>query len=607
MEEPDPLVSAMLSLSLTPASITFVTATPDYQYSGAGSVTISGESEVSIEVSKGLRSEWSVQGVFSSGFRSEWESGEGEYYWYRVQGSCGEVRCDTNGILYPDCENMTFMTVVAARNIPELCQTLSNPTLNPRVDFRLESIKKYARPVARSGSDECNELEEQEFCQVAECLDFCLDQDVRQGMSFSMRPIESIFNFEMSGLVRLSGQVQTDRNKSYVPESPVVEVMGSAQALWSVLHVASTTPIALSGSAEETSSSYNFEPSVGGFGLSGFARTSSPSRIYSDMEGSLVLGGGAGLLYAPRLEGEIVLSGSSENFVTMRFPFSGKLEFGGRLVDYIAPTFNRDWSGGVGMGGSSSYNFRDLGLYSMPFNLAMRGFDFASESGDADYSSELTIDDTTISPACGCGPVSMRLLMEHNVAKSSFVSNFLKRAGLSMGNVVDMRYRASDSSWRAGVQLLGRGRDGVSLEDLNFFYILRCSDGFWNFSFSAETSNRLTGDVLRTKFILDIPSDVICSDGRISTRIEARFDFDGYGPTTAGEAFLVTDPASRRGSGKSSGMDALVDGNFIDERVYYDQIGIFKDSYWRTRPLEMKLNIFGTSSMPRVDLGSIFR
>jgi hypothetical protein len=49
-----------------------------------------------------------------------------------------------------------------------------------------------------------------------------------------------------------------------------------------------------------------------------------------------------------------------------------------------------------------------------------------------------------------------------------------------------------------------------------------------------------------------------------------------------------------------------VDGNFIDERVYYDQIGIFKDSYWRTRPLEMRINLPRVSSMPRVDLNGIF-
>lgn len=606
MEESDPLVGAMLSVSLIPASITFVTA-PDYQYSGAGSVTLSGESEISVGVSKGLRSEWSVQGVFSSVFRSEWEVGEGEYYWYRVQGSCGEVRCDTNGILYPDCENMTFMTVVAARNVTELCQTLSNPTINPRVDFRLESIKKYTRPVARSGSDECNELEDQEFCQVAECLDYCLDQDIRQGMSFSMRAIESIFNFEMSGLLRLSGQVQTDRNKLYFPESPVVGISGSAPPQWSVFYSPSfDNPILLSGSAEESSSSYNFESDGGGFGLSGFARTSSPGRTYSDMEGELVLSGGAGLLYAPSLGGSLVLSGSSDNFVTMRFPFLGKLELGGRLVDYVAPTFNRDWSGGVGLGGSASYNFRDLGLYSVPFLLAMDGFDFASESGELDYATDLTIDDPTVSPPCGCGPVSMRLFLESNVSKSSFVSNFLNRSGISMGDSVDMRYRSSESSWRSIIHLLGRGRDGVSLEDLTFSYLLGCSDGFWNFSFSAESSNRVTGDVLRTKFILDIPSDVICSDGSISTRIEARFDFDGYGPSTTGEAFLVTDPASRRASGGSSGLEVLVDGNFIGERVYYDQIGIFKDSYWRKSPMEIKINLPGRTSMPRINLDRIF-
>lgn len=606
MDDLNPELRSMSAGSITPASITIVTNITSYQHSGQGSLSLSGQAENSVVILKDLRSEWSVEGVFSSGFLSEWQTGGGDdYYWYRVQGSCGEVRCDTAGVLNPDCENMTFLTVVAARNITELCQTLSNPSINPRVDFRLESIKKYTRPVSRSASDECNELEEQEFCQIAECLDFCLDQDVRQSVSFSMRAIESIFELDMSGSIRISGQVQTDRNKLYLADLGTATISGFSSFNFSISHESSGSFL-VSGSAEESSSNYNFFSETGGFSVSGFARTSSPSRIYSDMEGSLSFGGFALLLYAPEFGGSVSISGSSDIFVSMEFPFSGKLELGGRLVDYVAPTFRGNWTGGMETGGSASYNFRDFGIYPIPFLLLMDGFDFSSELGDLDYATDLTIDDSVITTSCGCSPVSMRLALEHNMIRSSFVSNFLKRSGLSMGELVDMRYRSSDSSWRSNMHFLGRGRDGVSFEDLTFYYSLGCSENFWIFSFSAESSNRTTGDVLRTKFIIDIPSDIICSDGSISTRLEARFDFDGYGPSLSGESFLVTGPGSREIFGSSSGMDVFVDGNFIDERIYYDQIGIFKDSYWRTNSLEMRLNLPRVLTVPRADLSRIF-
>lgn len=607
-------INVMGAGDIDPATITFISV-PDYDYSWSGGIELGGSAGHSVGIRKSFESSWSVNGVFRSEFVSEWNIGDGEYYWYRVEGSCGEVRCDTSGILYPQCNNMTFMTVVAARNLNELCTTLSNPTMNPRVDFRLGSIKKYARPVFRDPAmDVCNELEDQEFCQIAECLEFCIDQDVKQTIPLFMRVIESIFIVDMTGGISLYGQVQTNRHKYYEPFFPTVGLTGSSECVLTLSHDASgTEAVSVSGSAESLSGHYSHFM-AGGLEMSGYARTVSPGRIYSDMRGSLELTGSAKTCRGLSMGGSVSLSGSSENHFSMNFPFSGKIELGGRLLDYTSPAYFANWSGGVEVSGSAAYNFADYGFVVERFLIGMDAFDFASESSDTGYESVLTISEYSVNPSCGCSPVSMNLSLSHNLHRSKFISAFLNRAGLSMGDTVTMRYKTSDSSWRENVHFSGRGRDGVSLEDLSLSYILACSEGFWNFSFSATTSNRTTGDFLGTKFILDIPADLVCSDGNIATNIELNIAAGEFSVST-GESYFVTSPIPTKTKAGSRpllpnpsarGVDVFVDGKFSDKRIYYDDIGLFKDSYWSRNALSMKINARKASMMPGLELSRIF-
>lgn len=609
MSEKSGLDSASINImgagDIDPATITFISV-PDYDYTTTGSISVSGSSEVNVRIGNLLDSSWNVEGVFSSGFTSEWAVGEGELYWYRVQSSCGEMRCDTNGILYPDCRNMTFMTVVPARNLAELCGKLANPSINPPVNLRVTSVKKYSRPVERSElSPECNSLEDQDFCQIAECLDYCLDQDVRQIVSFSMRAIESILEIGMSGGPVVRGQVQTNRHRVYIPEFPAVGVSGSSATAVSLVHVASGSLVAVSGSSSFISSAYTAQAS-GGTVLGGYARTVSPSRKYSDMEGLLELGGESRLYYAPRLSSSVEFSGSASTRFAMRFNFSGKVEIEGRIMDYTSPTYRHHGSGSLTMSGSPSLNFSDLGVFSDIIYVSMSAFDFSSESTPIQYGSRLTISDYSVSPSCGCGPMGLSLSLRSNIANSSFLSAFLKRAGLSMPDPV-LRFRSGNISWDGVQHFAGRGRDGVSVEDLRLSYSLSCSDGFWVFSFSASTFNRTTLDEYRTKFILDIPADLICSDGNVSTRIEMDINSGEFQVSTGTKVSVMDPPRPLDPNPKSRRVDAFVDGFFNDKRVYYDELGVFKDSYWSSKRLKMEINPVRAPSMQRMQFSEIFQ
>ena len=589
---------------ITPATITFIEV-PDYDYVGSGSAIFSGEAEHFVGITKTLESSWSILGEFESGFTSEWNVGEGDYYWYRVEGSCGEMRCDTTGVVQDECRRMSFMTVVGARNLEELCRNLANPVLNPRVDFKLSSIKKYSRPITRSSSDLCNVLEAQEFCQVAECLDYCIDQDAVEVFSFSMRAIETDIIAEMSGGIRIFGQVQTDRNKYYEPQFPVIGFSGVSEAKIIVRVPVSPSIIVLSGSSESKSSSYDFFGG-GTIHLGGFARTVSPSRKYSDMDGGVDAYGSARLYFHPASEGEVGLSGSAESFLLMDFRSSGKVELSGRLLDYTSPKFNNLGSGSVFVEGSASYNFADYGVASLDFDFSMSAFDFASETSDLDYATGLTISEQSVSPSCGCGPVGLFLSLGHNISKSSFISSFMKRSGIQFADSATLRHVSSDSSWRYNKHFVGRGRDGVSFEDLHMMFSLSCSEGFWEFSFYANTHNRSTGDELYTKFIIDIPSDTICSDGSISTVIEMDLNTSGFGADLGESVNVVTPARSFPPRSNSRSPDVFVDGVFNQTRIYYDGMGIFKNSYWTGRPLRITINNSPSEIMSEIEIHRIF-
>lgn len=604
MEDGPPFLFALSSSDfITPASITFQ---PNFSHSFSGSLELGGSAESVALISKGLDSSWSIDGVFESGFVSEWRIGEGEYYWYRIEGSCGESRCDTTGVVYETCNRMTFMTVVGARNVSELCENLANPVINPRIDFKISSIRKYSRPFERIQSDECNTLEEQEFCNIPECLDYCIDQDVKQNMSFSMQAIESSFFAEMRGGVSLSGRIQTDRNRSYDPEFPIIGLGGSSQSGVSITPSATFGKISISGSSINSSTYFSFESSSPVGEVSGFAMTSSPSRNYVNIEGFLMLSGNSLLTYSPNTSGGLELDGSASASPTIPFSPSGKVELSGRIVDYVSPFFTHVSNGLVSLSGSSTYNFADYGLFRDSAGMYMSAFGFGSESSVVESNSRLTISNQAIFSPCGCGPTSLVLSLRHNMLNSTYLSSFLARSGLTMGDVVSLRYRSSDSSWQASQSFVGKGSDGVSQEDMSMFYSMSCSEGFWVFSFSAVNSNRFTSRELYTRLVADIPADLICSDGSISTLMELEISDGDFNPTRGRRVSAVVPERPSVRNPDARGANFYVDGFFNDKRIYYDDIGLFKNSYWNVNRLEMSLNVPSGARMPELEMFRIF-
>ncbi|NBT57307.1 hypothetical protein EBT16_00830 [bacterium] len=562
MPPPEDLpLSKMDEPVIIPGSITIV---KNPGYTPTGSIVISSALDFYVGSTHQRDFSWRVGGLLEKEISFRWNAGEGEYYWYRVEGECGRVNCKDSGVDASQCDNMTFVTVVSARNVSEVCDALKSPRINPPVNLRVAFIKKYSRPVLKGSvpDEQCNTLDEQEFCHIPECLDYCVDETITVPAVMSMSVIDFLESREMSGGFSLGGSSETNRNRRYNPIFPVVPISGSASCVFAlrpegagsiVLSGSSSKTVSnivlgckgsafVSGSSRSTSSSYYFSANGGlSFSGSGLARqiyelslTHNPV-LQTESGVSILTENGEELICSGNL-GIFSIGGSSESILSGRFFTSGPIRIEGMSGDYISP--------------SRFYR-----------------------------------------PSCGCGPLGLSLVVRHNLSGSSVLNNFLNKNNKSLSSFVLMKYRASDASWRSNSYFSG------SNESLSILFSLACMDDAWRLDFSAIKSSY--GAKKHTKFIVDMPSETVCSDGNISTRITL-----GTGsPVVAG--IPVVSPA-HISYGSIARNSAIVDGFVFDYLVYYDEIGIFKDSYWSKMPFEIIIQPLNQPAMPSVDLERIF-
>lgn len=617
MPSEEPSVSIMSDPSIIPGSITII---PDPGYIPTGSITISSNVEFSVGQSAERQFSWRVDGVLEKEIDFQWNVGEGEYYWYRVEGECGKVNCENSGIDADQCNNVTFVTVVSARNVSEVCEILKSPRLNPPVNLRIAFIRRFSRPVLKGSvpDDLCNTLQDQEFCQIPECLDYCIDEEVVVPSYMSMLSIDFLEFRDMSGGFFIRGSSETNRNRRYDPLFPLTSVSGSSLCGFG-LHPDSSGLMTFSGSSPIAISSVVAD-CTGSMSFSGISRATSPSYNYSS-SGSIQFSGSSFIRVALEFdlaqqsmgieseygmeiatEGDeliysdsdrvLYLSGSAESRMSIGFFPSSMIEMGGMAGDYVSPGYFYRPAGGSSLLGEADRNFDGLGTLVVNSSMEMSCLDFSSDFNDLSYASRLTISDATVAPPCGCGPLGLSLTARHNLFGSSALNNFFRKNNKILPSSISMKYRSSDVSWQSNSHFSGAN------ESFSILFSLACLSDVWRFTFSArKQSTRLS---LQSKFIVDIPSAYVCSDGRISTRISL-----GVGSPAVVGIPVVSPPHTSFGN--ISQTSVVVDGLIFDYVVYYDEIGLFKDSYWTKTPFEVYIEPLSDVEMPLADLKSIFQ
>ena len=543
---------------------------------------------------------WDIEGFVVKDLTSSWNTGAGDYYWYRIQGKCGKVTCDTHGVQTTDeCKNMTFLTVVAARSLDEVCDILTNPTINPPANVRITSISKYSRPLEKSEkSDECNVLEDEgDFCQIPECLEYCIDENTTEKIKLSMVVYEAVYERRMNGGLFVTGNAESNRFKYYTPEFPLINITGSS-GFFTKSNFDSECSVSLSGLAKIECNKRVFSSS-GFVNLGGHPRIVSPVWSYSSLS-SLYVSGSAKISRKQSFSGGFDISGACSYLLRPRISMQGGFELGGQIQDYRSPTYFYDCSGGLEVIGNAGLNFENIGLILFESNADMFASDISLDSEELRYSNTLTISQSTISPSCGCGPVGLSLSAGNNIQNSTLFADFLKSNSISYGNF-KMNYKESEKGWKSAQNFYGKNG-----EEWRFFHSLSCQDEFWKFSFSVKRKRRDINE-LQTKFIIDIPASVICDDNNISTNISLDIK-SGQFRVSSGKQILVVSPETARPTTPDfiRGVDVSIDGIMNDYRVYYDDIGLFGNSYWNSYPFEVQINPLVVSTMPSMELYRIF-
>ena len=591
-------------MSIIPGSITFI---PDLDYTATGSISISSSTDFVADSAYDADFSWTIEGVAAKDLDSSWSVGSGEYYWYRVEGVCEKISCDNNGVKYDGCKGV-FLTTVAARSVSELCEKLKAPSNTPSVVTKIKSIKKYSRPVMRAaGEPECNTLSDQDFCQVLECADYCLSESVVDQIVLSMWVVDSIKEYSARGGVFVSGSSELDRLRIYNPEGSEISLYGNSDHFITASFYSSGS-MHMSGKSRFAISHRDFI-SGGSVSLGGAARFVSPRWTYV-FSGGIEVDAPIDVLRTFSSTLSVEVSGSSSLFVSGRFVPSGSVEVYGVVERVGSPIFNYSGRGGPSLEGAlsssdGSLNFQDLGTVFIESALVASVFGLASDINDFQYSSTLTISDQTISPACGCGPIGLSLPLSHNLGNSFVLSNFLNSNSLSLDNLISMGYKSVDRSWRSVTHFSGRGKDGVSLEDWSLFFSLACLTDTWRLSFIARAYNRSSDEDISTKLILNMPADAICSDNKIATDIRVYIN-SGELVISKGKQISAVTPA-RTVTSRPAGVSVTVDGSSNDYVLYYDNLGLFKNSYWTSVPFEIKIDPAIKYNMPLMNLNPIFR
>ena len=578
----------------------------------SGVIIITSNTECSVSFL--LESSWRIDGFVERTLESFWNTGEGEYYWYRVEGVCGSITCDDYGVSYEKCDKMTFFTVVPAKNIAGLCDQLQHPTINPPVNMRISSIKRYSRPVIKSAlnPNQCNILEEKDFCHVPECSSYCIDEYITIHSGMDMSVVDSIYEINMSGGLLIRGNVQTDRYRPYEPEYPLIGFEGRFSFSKKINFYSSGGLLFNGGVYERILTYYEFYSSTGGPLISGASTFATPRRSIYVPEGGISFAGTLKFKTRTVPVGGFVISGSYlDSLYKANFNPSGAITIYGTLFNHLSPGYFYAPKGGINVyldsdtaEGFKRFGFQSLGIVSSRFSFNMGASDFRSDLSELSYNTTLTISDQTISPSCGCGPLALSLMLSHNLSNSTVISNFMKRNGLKIPSNIPLRYRSGDSSWRSVLHFVGRGSDGFFMEDWTVVFEFACGSDAWKFSFSTTVRNESRNEG-RTNFSIEIPTSQICTEGR-STNIKLNINSGQFASST-GKKLLATDALSRKITTKiSRSVDCYVNGILNDFVVYYDNLDLFKNSYWSSIPLEMTINPAEMTQMPTVNLRSIF-
>lgn len=566
---------------------------------------------------------WDVQSLLESSKEFSWNTGSLRNYWYRVQGSCAFPTSAGDGLglgVPGGCEvlpiqtddnkcvgalgGQQFIQTIMATDLSDLCDQMV--ALN--WDWPIHSIKKWSRPAENSlvsSTDTCNELVDVPFCNVPDCLSFCLSADALIKINASAKVYDALYFYTGSGGMILSGEAHS--RLTYKGTGGIV-MGGRAPVTSTYYSYRGRGGIVMGGSAPIVSSSWSYR-GRGGIIMGGHAPDKSSRWSYRGT-GGVVMGGHApaheGYVWRP--SGGIRMGGTAptRHSNVLAYRGHGTIVMGGHGT-YVSPDWHGSTSGGIVMGGTSPATVTPNPFYvgsgrislggTAPLGGSWKGILTATGQGSAEFVDEgptfydvegeaLVPPTFTINTNCGgCDALPLQLVLAHPLNNAAVLQDFLVYNGLSLPTSLSFIYNRLNSSWQSNTHLRGTNESWRIVFEWVCTTNLQSYDlGSSVWKFSMLVSRIVNGQEFDTRLMLAFPPDVLCA---AATR--RGFDF----------TFTVNTQSN------------LVSTNFpMDVQIHliHDEIGLFKSKFWANNPLlKFRISEFAQPSLvERMDIKPIF-
>jgi hypothetical protein len=536
---------------------------------------------------------WDVEKNIAIEKEFTWNLGEIPLSWYRVEGKCtSNATCDTHGFdLVNGCGYVTYIQVIAARGLSDLCSKLKEGKLFKPVVWPLQSITKRNNPVYKTETDSsCDVFEEEIFCDVPECRDFCLDESVyfRATLDFFIQDnfllYEGSGSLSIGGLATTSSAGGTEANYSF-EGSGILDVSGIADtAKQAEYDEEGSGGVLLSGEGIIVCPNYAYESFINTI-VSGTAYVE--SSLYSYEGESGLTSGGSGF-YGVGLvgEGTITIGGVADTTPNLYHVAQGSVEIDGEALS-TSEAYSWIGSGELEIGGSATYISSYAGAYVQDFTLNM-SIERTYLGFIEDSLTDTLAPDTSTVISCSCADIPLVLSISHNLNQENQLYRFLSRNGLDLPNTTSLNYKSSSNSWYFAHHFKGKGEQDNNLERWLINFNWKCSedidsisDGvFWNLKISIRKENLVTYEDIVTRMSFTLPTSAFCRD--TENKVTLNYNIKNYSLTT--------------------------DLSFAELDYFEDNIGLFKNKYWNNNP---SLNIaisdeISVTPLPRYNYGKFF-
>lgn len=285
--------------------------------------------------------------------------------------------------------------------------------------------------------------------------------------------------------------------------------------------------------------------------------------------GGLTLTSGTNIVnratYIYNASGEIEIGGDYHTFKRYTYIVSGGVTTGG-FAGVKSTAYNWTGTNGITIGGEAEYQFGDFGTLVSYLGMSVTVEDLLILFGTDDETDVLAVPDDTFTK-CNCAGMPLTMPYSHNMFVNNKLSQFLKRNNIAVTSSGSMLYNRINDSWQINQHYRGFSANNTTKESWNIIHELVCTnvvggeaigENVWKLSSLIVLKDLVTLEEYDTRIVVAFLPDKVCKvDEQFRANISINTVLD----------FATMDPNAT-----------------VYQTLVYDDIGLFKNSYWLDNP-----------------------